>query len=589
MKVLSRIFSVLVVLVIAASALSVAVYAKSTSYEIKELGMTLSIPNDMPAVTRHSKKNDSYFSKFNLDYKETMERFKDGNIYLQGIKQDNALTLTVTMTKDKNSEKINNYAYLSSAQLKGVMNKYLNDNAYKSGSVVACNGLKYIFLTMSTKSGKKIVQAQQYLTIVNGMNINLTLAAPAGQKLTSDDKELFTAVIESTRIPENSFLVRYQSFIIYGGVTLLGIIIVLVVFILLYKHFKNPKRKHANIVHDLAHRRRISETTKIPRKKTIFSVTKPTMSFMKNYQPAPEIGSEAPEPEEIPDMPAQEAPIIDVSEIEEQPPVVSKSSEKFKDEPLAEKKHTREVPIAEKIVANNVKSVSEPIEEEEEIPIAEPMEFSEKPEKPERKRPYESEVEIVEPDGERKTFGEADDYFEEIPDKEDMYSYTDVKTAVDEYTAAKEESRMIREESLETREAVIRVFKAIGRGILNVLKGIWMVICYIAIHLKYFTINVYRAIKKSRAQKKRRKIEEERKRKAAEQRRRQREAQRERARQNANRGENDLVKVRSSEERRPVRRNVYPQSRRPDGTQRRRPDNAQRRRPDSSQHRPRRG
>ncbi len=586
MKVLSRIFSVLIVLVIAASALSVAVYAKSTSYEIEELGMTLSIPNDMPAVTRHSKKNDPYFSKFNLDYKDTMNRFKDGNIYLQGIKQDNALTLTVTMTKDKNSEKINNYAYLSSAQLKGVMNKYLNDNAYKSGSVVACNGLKYIFLTMSTKSGKKIIQAQQYLTIVNGMNINLTLAAPAGQKLTSDDKELFTTVIESTRIPENSFFVRYQSFIIYGGVTLLGVIIVFVVFILLLKHFKNPKRKHANIVHDLAHRRRISETTKIPRKKTVFSVTKPTMSFLKNYNPAPEIGSEAPEPEEIPDTPVEEAPVIDASEIEEQPPVVSKSSEKFKDEPLASKKHTREVPVAEKIVANNVKSASEPVEEE--IPIAEPMEFSEKPEKPERKRPYESKVEIVEPDDE-KSFGEADDYFEEVPAKKDMYSYTDVKTAVDEYTAAKEESRMIREESLETREAVIGVFKTIGRGILTVLNSIWMVICYIAIHLKYFTINVYRAIKKSRAQKKRRKIEEERKRKAAEQRRRQREAQRARARQNANRGENDLVKVRSSEERRPVRRNVYPQRRRPDGTQRRRPDGTQRRRPDSSQHRPRRG
>lgn len=586
MKVLSRIFSVLIVLVIAASALSVAVYAKSTSYEIEELGMTLSIPNDMPAVTRHSKKNDPYFSKFNLDYKDTMNRFKDGNIYLQGIKQDNALTLTVTMTKDKNSEKINNYAYLSSAQLKGVMNKYLNDNAYKSGSVVACNGLKYIFLTMSTKSGKKIIQAQQYLTIVNGMNINLTLAAPAGQKLTSDDKELFTTVIESTRIPENSFFVRYQSFIIYGGVTLLGVIIVFVVFILLLKHFKNPKRKHANIVHDLAHRRRISETTKIPRKKTVFSVTKPTMSFLKNYNPAPEIGSEAPEPEEIPDTPVEEAPVIDASEIEEQPPVVSKSSEEFKDEPLASKKHTREVPVAEKIVANNVKSASEPVEEE--IPIAEPMEFSEKPEKPERKRPYESKVEIVEPDDE-KSFGEADDYFEEVPAKKDMYSYTDVKTAVDEYTAAKEESRMIREESLETREAVIGVFKTIGRGILTVLNSIWMVICYIAIHLKYFTINVYRAIKKSRAQKKRRKIEEERKRKAAEQRRRQREAQRARARQNANRGENDLVKVRSSEERRPVRRNVYPQRRRPDGTQRRRPDGTQRRRPDSSQHRPRRG
>ncbi len=577
MKKLLRLLPVLIVLIISLSAFTA--FAESTSYEIDELSMSISIPNDMLAITRDSEKTDSYFSKFNLKYKETMNRFKDGNIYLQAMKEDSSLTLTVTMTEDKNSKKVSNYAYLSASELKSIMNKYLNDNAYKSGSVIECNNLKYIFLTMSTKSGKKIVQAQQYLTVINGMNITLTLDAPAGEKLTSDDTEMFTEIIRNTVITENNFFVRYQNVLIYGGVTLLGIIIVAVVFIILLKKLRNPERKHNNIVHDLAHKHRISETTKIPRKKSIFNVTKPTMSFMKNYKPLEEIdkrGNEVPEDEE------EAAPIIDKAELEEKPPVVSESSTEFKDKPLTAKKPKREVPLAEKIVANNVKRASEPVEEE--VPIAQPMEFKEK-EPVEKKRPEIEDVEVVS-EVEEENLDPVDDYFEEVPAKKDMYSYTDVDTAVDEYTAAKEEARMIREERSESLEAVGNVFKAIGRGILRVLSGIWMVICYLAIHIKYFCINVFRAIKKSRARKKRQKAEAARKQKLSEERRRQREAEMARRRQNANRGENDLVKVRSSEERRPVRRTVYPSNRRPQ----QRPSAQQRTNPrnrPNSQHRPR--
>lgn len=557
MKKFTRFFSLIAVLIIALSALAVTAFAESTSYEIDELYMSIPIPNDMLAITRNSEKTDSYFSKFNLKYKKTMNNFKDGNIYLQAMKEDGSLTLTVTMTKDKNSEKLDNYANISDSELKSVMNKYLNDEAYKSGSIVGYGNLKYIYLTMSTKSGKKIIQAQQYLTVVNGMNITITLDAPAGVKLTSDDKETLTSIVEGTKIINNNFFARYKDLIVYGGVTLFGIVVVALAVFIIVKRLRNPDKKHKNIVHELAHEHRISETTKIPRK-SIFNITKPTMSFLKNYKPI----------EEIEDSDVDENTVKEVTKKvrteDEKPPVVSENTQEFNEKPLKAKKPAREVPLAEKIVANNVKSTSEPMEED--VPIAKPMEFSE--DKHEKVEPINDEqigeLEDVKPErAEQDDFDSVDDYFDVVPDKQDMYAYSDVDTAVDEYSAAKAEARMIREERRESAEVVMRVFKAIGRGILNVLQGIWMVICYIIIHLKYFCINVFRAVKKSRAKKKRMKLEEERKRRAAEERRRQREAQRARQRQNANRGENDLVKMRSSDERRPARRTVYPSDRRP--------------------------
>ena len=60
MKRLKGIFSVLFAVMIALG--SVTVFAASETYNVKELNMTLSVPNDMLAVMRESEKTDSFFS-----------------------------------------------------------------------------------------------------------------------------------------------------------------------------------------------------------------------------------------------------------------------------------------------------------------------------------------------------------------------------------------------------------------------------------------------------------------------------------------------------------------------------------------------
>ncbi|MBR2280937.1 MAG: hypothetical protein IJ903_08465 [Ruminococcus sp.] len=582
MKRIKGVFSVIAALIIALS--SFTVFAESTTYKIDELFMSIAIPNDMLAITRDCKETDSFFSKFGLDYEDTMNSFESAGIYLQAIKNDGSLTLTVTMSKDKNSKEIDNYARAEDSEIEDIMNKYLNDRkVYKSGSIVECNNLKYIRLTMSTKDGKKIVQAEQYCTVVNGMNILVTLTGPKGKKLKSSDKEMLADVIKNTYISDNNFLVIYKDAIIYGGVTVFGLLVVVIVLIILLKKLRNPNRKHKHLVHELAHEHRISETTQIPRKRSISSITKPTTSFMKNYEPIGEVENDSEDIEDIIEEASEktrevEMPFDDIDEISED------SALDFKDDIVeaekalqpeestfevkekkasAPKKPKREVPLAEKIVSDNTVKVSEPVED---VPIAKPMEFAEKDK--EVKEVKEIKEDKPEPEVEAEIVDVVDEeapeqvnaYFEEVPEEKDMYAYSDVNTAVDEYSAAKAESQMIREERRELLDTIIRILQTIGRGILAVIKTIWMVICYIIIHIGYFCVNLYRAVKKSRAKKKRMKIEEQRRRNVSEQRRRQREAERARQRQNANRSEGDLVKVRSSGERRPVNRTAYPRN-----------------------------
>ncbi len=629
---MKKIIGIIAVMIVCAAVLGscfMTAFAENTSYELDELNMSIPVPNDMLTITRESEKTDSYFSKFSLDYKETMDTLVADDIYLQAMKEDSSLTLTVTMTKTTDSKEVDNYMKLSDDEISAVKDKLLEDNAYKSASIVDYNNVRYINLNMSTKMGKKIVQAQQYNTIINGENIVISMQAAAGEKFTTDDKELLASIIEGTQIIEQSFFVVYKNYFIYGGASLIGIIVVIVVLIFLIKYLKNPGRKHKHLVHELAHEHRISETTQIPRKH-IFDVTKPTNTFMTNYNPVDEKGK-----------PKRENPEASREIVSDTSYSVKKVSEPVIDEILAEADHEASLQHEKKIKRDSkplpIKRVSDEVvikDEDEEVPIAKPMIISEKevddaveealrhayrdpdyevktepdispdvsamveaePEfneadilaeakqlaaeelseeiRPAAAQTEEAVPEAVQPESDEE-FEQVEEYFEDIPEEEEMYSYADVDTAVDEYTAAKRESEQIRADRREVLDGLLGVLYAIGRGLaaagrflLKGLQAIGLFIVYLFVHIKYFCVNCFRAFKRNRAIKKRRRAEEERRRAESERRQAQREAERARRRQNANRGENDLVMVHSSAERRRPPQQRAPQGRPPQNRRR---------------------
>ena len=134
-----------------------------------------------------------------------------------------------------------------------------------------------------------------------------------------------------------------------------------------------------------------------------------------------------------------------------------------------------------------------------------------------------------------------------------MFAYTDVETAVDDYSKAKRGLDVNEDEEYEDIPnnwgTVKSVISAIGRGIATVFRAIFVAIVFAVTHLKYFIINLSRMIRRKHAQNKRRRMEEQRRRDESERRRMEREAERARRRNNRNRGSNDLVQVRSSYER----------------------------------------
>ena len=582
MKNIVRIFCAAVACAVIGCVMSLNVFAANTAYEIKELNMSVPVPNDMLVLTRETTKSDSFFSEFGLDYDETMENLTSGNIYLQAVKDDSLLTLTVTMTKTDESEKIGSYSSLSEVELTNIKEALLKDKSYKSASFVESKGVKYINLSMSYKVDDKTVKAQQYNTVINGENINITLQSAPDSKLTKADKETLAGIISETTILSENFFSKNKDLLIYGGVTLIGIILVVVVIIVVVRFRKNPKRRHHNLVHEMAHERRISETTQIPRPR-VNPAAEQTQSFLTNYEPLEEIDKpKKREKARVAAEKAEQAKVFSEPVIEEAA-VEAAIADVEVEETASEATEVPETVEAVEAFPNMDEVFDSPLEEdtatveETAVPVIEETAEPEKAEEAEITAEAEEAAETVEAvqpatvaqsfesvdgvevfDG---GFEESSDYFDEGPDNEENYVFDheydeEDEVEADEYVSERRSRQKnpaeIGKKVKKVLAAIGRVLLAIGKGILIAFKYFFLGIWYVITHIRYFCINLYRMIKRNRAKKKRIKAEQQRRREASERRRVQREAERARQQRNAQRRDsNDLIKVRSSGDRRP--------------------------------------
>ncbi|MCH5299463.1 MAG: hypothetical protein J1E96_06860 [Ruminococcus sp.] len=561
MKRFGAIISLIIMCVLVGGAFPLTAYAQNTSYELDELNMSVAVPNDMLAITRESEKTDSYFSKFGVDYEETMNNLEESNIYLYALKEDNSLSLTVTMAENDESKKIDSYSKISDEELSKIKDELLGDKSYKTANIVEVNGTKYILLTMSTKSGKKIIQAQQYNTVINGENIIITMQSAAGKKLTADNKELFTSVIEGTSIIEVTFLSQHGDLIISISATVIGLIIVVVALILLLRYLRNPERRHKILVHELAHEHRITDTTRIPRK-TIFSITKPTQSFLENYDPIEEIGTKSKKRRKTSAAKAQTDAVTSET--------VRENTLQSLDEILPAEIALQNTPRADEISAEDDldRAVSAAIEAAQENHSGTETDVHNVQEDFEEEEATSAQdVSYVAPAVSEDVGDNAASYFDDDADENNLYSnsaFEEIYDEVSDYDYENEDnmpSQNFSDNASRSLSKVGAVLLTIGKFIAKIFVTIGMVLLYIIVHLRYFCINLYRLIKRKYKMRKRRKIEEERRRQQSERRRIERETERARQLRNASRGENDLVKVHSQGERRPANRNARPQQR----------------------------
>lgn len=196
-----RFISALLSAVLCCVLLSLSVLSSSAlddKYVMEELGMSIKIPKEYTVITRESEREDEAFSTLSLDYDETMTAFSAAHIYLQAVSDQQILKVTLTMTTDENSKAVNNYSELSSAQRVAVLDAFLESDNYSSGVEIKHNGNIYFDFAFTQSKGDNAVYGYQCHTVINGMNLNLTLQK-SEEELTADEIKVVTNMANSIK------------------------------------------------------------------------------------------------------------------------------------------------------------------------------------------------------------------------------------------------------------------------------------------------------------------------------------------------------------------------------------------------------
>lgn len=226
--------------------------AAGSKIQIEKLdNMTIQLPDDMLGITRDSKSTDKYFSVFGLDYDKTMSDFKSSDIFMQAMDNKATTTVTVTMTRNGDSEGIKNYKLLSEEKLYEVRDNFISQGEYISCTPDEAADLVWLMFDLNVSSGSGKIKAYQANTVYDGMSINVTIQHNGGNVTSADYqtlKSILSTVTFNSKADPNGDFTTY----VYIGIIALVIILFIIVMIASKKaKKKNKKSRNEKILREL--------------------------------------------------------------------------------------------------------------------------------------------------------------------------------------------------------------------------------------------------------------------------------------------------------------------------------------------------
>ncbi|WP_293973979.1 hypothetical protein [uncultured Ruminococcus sp.] len=568
--------------------------AASQRYTINEIDdMVIYLPDDMTAITRSSQNTDRYFSVFGLNYDTTMQNFKNGDIYLQGMDSMSSVTVTVTMTKTADSNSIGNYNLLEADKLSQVSSNFLSQSEYTSCTPDMSGKIVWLNFDTNVTSNGLSIRAYQANTVYDGMSVSITLQRNSGN-VTPEDYATFTEIVSSVSFLKESSIGSMIPYIIIGASVF--VILLIIILIIIVKHIKKRRKKNRNdrILEELAGKYTSKRRSKPAQENSEYSVYEDE-KFEESENDSEEEyridkteidsedffkGVEQNDNEDVKIYKPSEREVDD-SEIEEilnfkrmsDKKAAAEAEESLAEVVYSNANHADNEDKTETKTETEIEDTEESAEPEtaEEAPTEEVKEktdmvaeledglFGEANENDEED--YNNDEELVRLEAKRVKFRDSDDFFEEAPKKTmGVISSKDIRDAEDFDVINEVEERVkeVEKPSQNAGKSFAEAMKKVGGGIKS-----------FGVHCGYFCTNVSRMIKRKHAMKKRQKAEEERRERA----RQRAERQRAQRREMENGG---LVQVHSRSERRPAQNRRPVQQRRP-SSQQRRPSNPQNR------------
>lgn len=246
---LKRAVSCAVIFLLLISAFHITVSAADKSYQIEELGMSITLPDNISAVTRQTKENDPAFAALGYTYEQAQKVMKESDIYLKGVPKDASYEVEVYMVKNEHSGSVYNLKLLSENQLAAVK-KELEADENCTGCTLTQTGDTVVF-NMETKyeipaqDGAKPVAVYGVMsyTVVNGMQVSFSLRS-MGSPVSVAEHGIFSAAASSIKFDEilaKPLQVDMLGIILTSVIAILVIVVFAAVIIILRGRKKRRK------------------------------------------------------------------------------------------------------------------------------------------------------------------------------------------------------------------------------------------------------------------------------------------------------------------------------------------------------------
>ena len=194
---MKRVLSLFVALLSVMVLLCNPVFAASSTYDLDELELQVTIPSGYSVITRDTPANDPIFSDLGTTRSAILEQFKSGNIYLNAISETYNEEVVVTMMENS----ISNFSLLSDTALEtlasALVDQYVNYGIKVSKYEIYHHSQAKFVRLYFTDTGKT-VHGLQYYTIYDGKAMNFTMRSYEGS-LSSRQENAIKTIVDSIK------------------------------------------------------------------------------------------------------------------------------------------------------------------------------------------------------------------------------------------------------------------------------------------------------------------------------------------------------------------------------------------------------
>lgn len=180
----------------------------SANYDIGELYMSISIPDNYMVFTRDTNANDPNLAVIGMDKETLNKQFTESDIYLDAIEKDNSTQIIIVMSEDSSTRKIFDLNLCTDEEKTEIAEEEQKLNAFQEAGVkytgytfYKYGQANFICFDIARNTDENTLNSRQYFTMINGQAISIIIYSSNGS-ISAEQEAVIKSAVDSISFSE---------------------------------------------------------------------------------------------------------------------------------------------------------------------------------------------------------------------------------------------------------------------------------------------------------------------------------------------------------------------------------------------------